>query len=220
MSNNIEGTFNILEFVRKKKIPHLIFSSTSSVYGLQDNKKIKETFDTSHPIQFYAASKKSCEVMLHSYSKLYNIKISIVRFFTLYGNYGRPDMALYIFTKNILNKKAIYVNNFGNHIRDFTHIDDAVKAIFKVSTYKKNKIFDIFNIGNSKPVKLMDYIKEIEKNLNIKAKIKFVGLQKGDVKNVISDNSKLIKITKLKKRKDYKIGVKEFINWFRTFYKV
>lgn len=221
VSNNINGTFNIIQFAKEKKINHIVFSSTSSVYGDQKDKRIKENFSTDKPEQFYAASKKSCELMLHAYSKMYKMKVTIVRFFTLYGNFGRPDMALFIFVKNLLKKKSIKVNNFGEHIRDFTHIDDAVYCLYKLKNknFEKKINYRVFNIGNSKPVKLMNYIKEIEKNLKIKAKIIFQKMQIGDVKTVISNNEKIVKFTGLKKRKNYKQGVKEFVNWYKSFYK-
>tara|TARA_B100000575_G_C23044284_1_gene601058 strand:+ start:10 stop:978 length:969 start_codon:yes stop_codon:yes gene_type:complete len=220
VENNIVATFNILELCKIKKINHLILASTSSVYGLTKNKKIDENFNTDKPLQFYAATKKSCELMAHSYSNIYKIKVSVLRFFTLYGPWGRPDMALFKFTRGILQKKFISVFNYGKHARDFTYIDDAVKAIELVEKLKfsKKKLYRIFNVGNGESVELKKYIKEIEKNLNMKAKITYLPMQLGDVKKMLSNNSKLNKFKEFKKRTHYKIGVKKFIDWYRDYY--
>ena len=170
--SNLEGFFNILELSKNNKIKHLIFASTSSVYG--DSKKfpLNEKSNTDYPLSFYAATKKSNEVMAHSYSNIYKLPSTAVRFFTVYGSFGRPDMALFKFTKNIISNKSIELFNKGNHIRDFTYIDDIVDGIYLlIKKYPKNKIpFDIFNIGNGSPKKLMQYVKQIELNLNKKQK--------------------------------------------------
>tara|TARA_B000000475_G_scaffold103649_1_gene84097 strand:- start:9007 stop:9975 length:969 start_codon:yes stop_codon:yes gene_type:complete len=220
VDNNIEATFNILELCKIKKIKHLILASTSSVYGLTKNKKIDESFNTDKPLQFYAATKKSCELMAHSYANIYGLKVSVLRFFTLYGPWGRPDMALFKFTKGILEKKFISVFNYGNHARDFTYIDDAVRAIVLVGKlkFKKNQFYRTFNVGNGESVELKKYINEIEKNLKLKAKINYLPMQQGDVKKILSDNSKLNKFKEFKKRTHYKIGVKKFIDWYRDYY--
>ena len=218
--NNIEVTFNILELCIIKKVKHLILASTSSVYGFVKSKKIDESFNTDRPLQFYAATKKSCELMAHSYSNIYRIKVSVLRFFTLYGPWGRPDMALFKFTKGILQGKFISVFNYGKHARDFTYIDDAVRAILLVEKLKfvKKKLYRTFNVGNGQSVELKKYIKEIEKNLNLKAKINYLPMQLGDVKKMLSNNSKLSKFKEFKKRTHYKIGVKKFIDWYRNYY--
>tara|TARA_B100000242_G_scaffold106579_1_gene73857 strand:- start:110 stop:1078 length:969 start_codon:yes stop_codon:yes gene_type:complete len=220
LGNNIEATFNILELCKIKNVKHLILASTSSVYGFTKSKKIDENFNTDKPLQFYAATKKSCELMAHSYSNIYRIKVSVLRFFTLYGPWGRPDMALFKFTKGILQGKFISVFNYGNHARDFTYIDDAVRAILLVEKLKfpKKKLYRNFNVGNGESVELKKYIKEIEKNLNLKAKIKYLPMQLGDVKKMLSDNSKLSKFKEFKKRTYYKTGVKKFIDWYRNYY--
>lgn len=220
IENNIVATFNILELCKIKKIRHLILASTSSVYGKSLKKRIDENTDTTKPLQFYAATKKSCELMAHSYSSIYKLKITVLRFFTLYGPLGRPDMALFKFTKGILEKKYIQVFNYGNHSRDFTYIDDAVNAILLMDKlkFKKNLFFREYNVGNGKLVKLKQYIKEIEKNLKIKAKIKYMPLQKGDVKSILSNNSKLNKFKEFKNRTNYKAGVKKFIEWYKEYY--
>ena len=220
IENNIVATFNILELCKIKKIRHLILASTSSVYGKSLKKRIDENTDTTKPLQFYAATKKSCELMAHSYSSIYKLKITVLRFFTLYGPLGRPDMALFKFTKGILEKKYIQVFNYGNHSRDFTYIDDAVNAILLMDKlkFKKDLFFREYNVGNGKLVKLKQYIKEIEKNLKIKAKIKYMPLQKGDVKSILSNNSKLNKFKDFKNRTNYKAGVKKFIEWYKEYY--
>tara|TARA_B100001173_G_scaffold312530_1_gene334408 strand:+ start:1498 stop:2466 length:969 start_codon:yes stop_codon:yes gene_type:complete len=220
IENNIVATFNILELCKIKKIRHLILASTSSVYGKSLKKRIDENTDTTKPLQFYAATKKSCELMAHSYSSIYKLKITVLRFFTLYGPLGRPDMALFKFTKGILEKKYIQVFNYGNHSRDFTYIDDAVNAILLMDKlkFKKDLFFREYNVGNGKLVKLKQYIKEIEKNLKIKAKIKYMPLQKGDVKSILSNNLKLNKFKEFKNRTNYKAGVKKFIEWYKEYY--
>lgn len=217
LSNNINATFNILEFLRNNKIKNFYFASTSSVYGKPNMKRIDENHTTDQPIQFYAATKKSCEVMAYSYFSLYNINTTIFRFFTLYGTYGRPDMALFKFTKNIIKGKKIDVYNHGNHSRDFTYIDDAVLQLYKIIKSKK-KGFSIFNIGNGKSVKLKKYISLIEKNLGKKANIRYLPMQKGDVKEILSNNKKIKKFFKKKISTNVEKGVKIFVNWYKSFY--
>ena len=223
VSNNLVATFNILEFCRKKKIGRLIFASSSSVYGKTNSKKIKENNNTDRPLQFYAATKKSCELMAHSYSSMYNIKTTVLRFFTLYGPWGRPDMALFKFTKSILENKYIEVYNNGKHTRDFTYIDDAVDAIIKTGNEKlsQKENFKIYNIGNGRPIKLMHYISLIENKLKIKAKIKYFPMQKGDVEGILSDNTKIKKLKTFNQSKiDVETGVNRFIDWFRAYHKI
>ncbi len=185
-------------------------------------------------IQFYAATKRSTEIMAHSYSCLYKIPIICMRFFTVYGPWGRPDMAPYKFTKNIFKNKKIDVFNCGNHSRDFTYIDDAVLMIKlllkkppivnKISskTFKRhpNKyLYKIFNLSAGKNVKIMDYIKEIEKNLKKKVRINFLPIQKGDVVNTSSETKNLREYIKIQKTTDYKLGVKKFVQWFKIYHK-
>jgi UDP-glucuronate 4-epimerase len=223
VSNNLVATFNILEFCRKKKIGRLIFASSSSVYGKTNSKKIKENNNTDRPLQFYAATKKSCELMAHSYSSMYKIKTTVLRFFTLYGPWGRPDMALFKFTKSILENKYIEVYNNGKHKRDFTYIDDAVDAIIKTGNEKlsQKENFKIYNIGNGRPIKLMHYISLIENKLKIKAKIKYFPMQKGDVVGILSDNTKIKKLKTFNQSKiNVETGVNRFIDWFRAYHKI
>ncbi len=220
IDNNIIGFFNILNLCKDHKIKHLIFASTSSVYGNTNKFPIEESDDTSHPIQIYAASKKSNEVMAYSYSKLYNLKITGLRFFTVYGPWGRPDMALSTFTRSMLKKEPIKLFNYGNHTRDFTYVEDVVDGIKNLISKKKstkNK-FNIYNLGNSNPITLKNYISLIEKKLNIKAKKTFVSLQKGDVKKTHSDTSLAKKDFKFKSKTTPDKGISEFINWYLDYY--
>ena len=179
-----------------------IYASTSSVYGGNKKMPFSENDNTDIPLQLYAATKKSNELIAHSYSHLYKLQTSGLRFFTVYGPWGRPDMALFSFVKNILQNKKIKIFNNGNHSRDFTYIDDIVYVIYKISVnhkkiYKKSKKFhQIFNIGRGKSEKLMDFINEIEKNLKIKSKKTFLPLQKGDVIKTYSNTSKLFKYSR------------------------
>ena len=217
--NNLEVFFNILEVSKINKIKHLIFASTSSVYGENLTFPSSENNNTDEPLSFYAATKKSNEVMAYTYSNIYNIPCTGLRFFTVYGPYGRPDMALFKFTKKILENKKIELYNKGNHYRDFTYIDDVVKGIFLIiNKPKKNKIpFNLFNIGSSR--KLNDYLGLIEKNLNIKAKIKKIPLQKADIKKTHSDISYLNSYTNYKPKVSIEIGVRKFVNWYLKYYK-
>ena len=198
IKSNLVGFGNILENSRKYKIKHLVYASSSSVYGERKKEPLSEKISVDHPIQLYAATKRSNELMAHSYSHLFNIPTTGIRFFTAYGPWGRPDMALYKFTNNIIKKRSINVFNKGQHSRDFTYIDDVSEGILKCLNNvpkKNNKIkinkdpsissapFRIINIGKGKPVKLLNYINLIENNLQKKARKKFLNKQKGDVKN-------------------------------------
>ncbi len=225
--SNLKGFFNLLEVSKKNKVKKFIFASSSSVYGQNALKPLKENFDTNRPIQFYAATKKSNEIMAYAYSKLYSIQTIGLRFFTVYGPYGRPDMSYYKFAKNIINKKNIEIYNYGKHSRDFTYIED-VRSIFnkifklinqkKFSTlFEKNSNFNIFNISSGKNIKLNYMIEEIEKNLNLKSKKKYLNIQKGDVKDTLSSNQKIKKILKIKKFTSFKKGISQFVTWFKEY---
>tara|TARA_B100000787_G_scaffold47561_2_gene34153 strand:- start:10290 stop:11258 length:969 start_codon:yes stop_codon:yes gene_type:complete len=216
--SNILGFFNILEVSRLNKISEVLAASSSSVYGEQSKFPIKESYENSKPIQFYAATKKSNEVMAYSYYKMFKINFILMRFFTVYGPWGRPDMSLFKFTKNIINNKKIEVFNNGKHVRDFTYIDDIVSGIQKLIA-KKNKGYNIFNIGNNTNIKLMDIIKLLEKFLNKKAKIKFLPIQPGDVYKTQSSTKKLENYVGYKSKTEVKKGVKNFVNWFLDYYK-
>jgi len=219
--NNLEVFFNILEASKKNNIKHLIFASTSSVYGENNNFPIKEIYNTDKPISFYAATKKSNEVLAHSYSYIYNLPCTALRFFTVYGPYGRPDMALFKFTKNILENKKIQLYNNGNHSRDFTYISDIVSGIFSILKKNNNtkSLFNIFNIGNGKSRKLKDYLKTIEKKLNKKAKITNLPLQLGDIKKTHSDISSLNNYSNYMPKTDIEEGIDKFIDWYLEYYR-
>ena len=216
---NIRGFFNIMELAKKIKIKHLLFASSSSVYGNQ-NKRMKENLQTDNPVSFYAATKKTNEVMAYSFSSIYKLRCSGLRFFTVYGPYGRPDMAPFIFANSIINNKKIKLNNYGNHSRDFTYIDDVTKALYNLlKKPSKHKVpFQILNIGSGKKIKLIDFVKKIEMILGLKAKITFTKFQQGDVKDTFADNTKINQIIKFNPIK-LEIGLKKFLKWYKVYYK-
>ena len=217
--SNLRGFYNILINSKRFKIKHLIFASTSSVYGNQKLMPIDENSDITNPIQFYAATKTSNELMASSFSQLYQMKISALRFFTVYGPWGRPDMALFKFTNNILRKKQIDIYNFGKHKRDFTYIDDCVNAIkLIIHAKKKRKKFEVFNIANGKSEKLEKYIKIIEKELKLKAKKKYLPLQKGDIQTTSANINKIKKFVNYKPSVNIETGIRKFIEWYKFYY--
>ncbi len=220
--SNLEGFFNILEVSRNNRIKHLIFASTSSVYGENNKFPLNENDKTDHPLSFYAATKKSNEVMAHSYSHIYKLPCTGVRFFTVYGPFGRPDMALYKFTNNIVKNKSIDLFNYGNHQRDFTYIDDVVDGVVSLIKKfpKKNTPYEIFNIGNGKSKKLIDYLKYIERYLLKKAKIRKLPLQNGDIIKTHSNIKKLKNFTNYKPKTDIDLGISKFIEWFKDYHKI
>ena len=236
IDTNLVGFFNLIDLSRKHKVKHFVYASTSSVYGALTKMPFKESNKTDHPIQLYAATKKSNELIAHSYSHIYKLPTTGLRFFTVYGPWGRPDMALFKFTKNILSNKKIEIFNYGNHSRDFTYIDDIVqgiiKSIYKAPRSRKNFSFSnpklaessapftVYNIGNGKKVKLMKYISEIEKYLNKKAKKDYKQLQKGDIKDTHSNLNKIQKNLGYKSTTPVKEGVKRFLNWYLDYYKI
>ncbi len=237
IKSNIEGFLNILELARGIKKPILIYASTSSVYGGSKDIPFNEKNPAVHPLQLYAATKRSNELMAHAYSYLFGINTIGLRFFTVYGPWSRPDMSLYTFAKNIIDGKAIKIFNKGNHIRDFTYVDDIVTSIYKLMIshkFKKYKMqktldttnpssssvpFEVYNIGNNKPTKLMYYVNLIEKGLGKKAKKEFVSFQKGDIQNTHANVNKLIKKIKFKPSTSIEKGVKNFCDWFLSYYK-
>jgi len=232
VKSNLIGFTNVLEISRNNNIKHLLYASSSSVYGASTMQPYKETDTVAHPLAFYGATKRSNELMAHSYSYLYNLPTTGLRFFTVYGPWGRPDMALFLFVKKIYQGKKIDVFNHGNHTRDFTYIDDIVNSVYKLifkipKRTKKNKFcdpstsnapFEIFNIGNSNPTKLMDYIDEIEIQLKKKAFKKFLPIQKGDVGSTFASKKKLFKAIKFSPKTSIKLGIKKFINWYLDYY--
>ena len=235
VETNLTGTFHILEIARKYKLDHLLIASTSSVYGANIEYPFHEGQKCDTPLSFYAATKKSNEVMAHSYSHLYDIPITIFRFFTIYGPWGRPDMALFKFTKNILLGKPIYVYNEGNMLRDFTYIDDLVNAIFLLISKIPSKVskrkeiikndnisavapYRIVNIGNSKPVNLLHFITELEKILGKKAKKIFLKNQDGDINKTHSNIDLLKALIDFTPKTNITEGIFQFVKWYKSYY--
>tara|TARA_B100001250_G_C19806584_1_gene793611 strand:- start:687 stop:1661 length:975 start_codon:yes stop_codon:yes gene_type:complete len=218
INNNIVGFFNLLESVKKLKIKYLMYASSSSVYGNIKKFPFVENQNVNTPISIYAASKLSNELMAHSYSHLYKINTIGLRFFTVYGPWGRPDMALFKFVNKILKNKKIEVFNNGKMIRNFTYIDDVTESIKllinRTLNFTKYPINEIYNIGNHQTFKLNDFIKEIQIALNKKAKISFKPLQKGDIVKSQSNQNKLFKIIKFKPKTSIHFGIKKFIEWY------
>ena len=219
--NNIEGFFNILDLCKNYKIKHLLFASTSSVYGASKKFPLNEAEITDKPLSFYAASKKTNEVMAYSYSNIFKLPCTALRFSTVYGPYGRPDMSLYKFTKNIVNSKSIELYNRGNHVRDFTYIDDVVNFIYNlIKVIPRGQIpYSVYNLGSNDPKKLFTFLEIIEKNLNRKAKKKLLPLQLGDVHKTHADNKQAIKATNHKIKINIETGIKKFIEWYKLYYK-
>ena len=220
IKSNIIGFFNIIKLSQQYKVNKFFYASSSSVYG--DNKSItfSEKDKVSSPISLYAATKLSNELIAISYNKVYKINCIGLRFFTVYGPWGRPDMALFKFVKNILKNKEIEVYNFGDMSRDFTYIDDVVEGIFKLFKKDLKKGNHIFNIGNSSPVKLMDFVKKIEEKLNKKAKIKYKPLQVGDVKSTYANTKKLKQIINFQPSTKIQKGIEDFVDWYLQYYKI
>lgn len=218
IQSNIAGFLNILEYCRQNKILKLLYASSSSVYGMSNKEILSESDCTDFPISLYAATKKSNEVMAHVYSHLYNIQTIGLRFFTVYGPWGRPDMAPFIFTDSILNNKEIKVYNNGEMLRDFTYIDDIIDGIYKISTNNNNIKYKIYNIGNNKPVKLLDFINTIESELGISAKKVMLDIQPGDVKATWANIENLSLDTDYKPLTTVEVGVGKYIKWFINYY--
>jgi len=222
IDSNIVGFLNILECCRNHNINKLVYASSSSVYG--DNKKtpFEEIDNTDKPISLYAASKKSNELMAHTYSHLFKLNTIGLRFFTVYGSWGRPDMAYYLFADAITKDKAIKVFNDGDLSRDFTHVDDiviGVKSVLLTDSSTK-KLHELYNIGNNKPVVLTKFIETIEKYLGKKAIKKMLPMQDGDVKKTWASISKIMKDYNFQNTVSLDEGIKEFINWFKVYHKV
>ena len=218
--SNIVGFFNLIELARKYKIKKIISASTSSIYGKNKKMPFKENERVDNIIQFYAASKRSNEIFGDVYSKIYDMNFIFLRFFTVYGPWGRPDMSLASFVTNIINGRKINVFNYGNHQRDFTYIDDIIDGVIKASQKKIKNKFEIYNLGNGKKITLMQYIKIIEKKLGIKAKINYKILQKGDVKATLSSITKSKRELNYKPKINIQEGIDNYIKWFKKYYKI
>lgn len=217
VKDNLNAFFSVLDSSRLIKVKHFLFASTSSVYG--DNKKFPLTEDsnTDHPLSFYAATKKSNEVMAYSYSNIYKLPSSALRFFTVYGSMGRPDMSLYKFVNSILKNQYLNLHNKGNHIRDFTHISDVVEFIKRIlkKPPRKKIPFEIYNIASNQPKHLKLFIRTIENTINKKAKIKYIAFQKGDIYKSHGDISKISKKTSYQPSTKLINGIKDFCEWFK-----
>ncbi len=236
INSNIVGFQNLIENSKLNDVSHFVYASSSSVYGGNTSLPFSEKHSVDHPISIYAASKKANELVAHTYSHLYNLPTTGLRFFTVYGPWGRPDMALFLFTKSIINKKPIKVFNNGNMSRDFTYIDDIIESLVRViekpptANKKFNNLdpdpstswapYKVFNIGNSSPVSLMDYIQEIESSLGIDSIKEYLPMQPGDVKSTFADTKELEKWTNFRPKTDIKTGVERFIKWYLDFYKI
>jgi len=229
IESNIVGFANILECCRHNQVEHLVYASSSSVYGASTAMPFSVHQNVNHPLSLYAASKKSNELMAHTYSHLYGLPTTGLRFFTVYGPWGRPDMALFQFTKSIIENKKFDVFNYGKHRRDFTYIDDIVEGVVRVLDKPANPNLEwdsnypdsatsiapwrIYNIGNNQPIELMDYIGAIEKRLGKKADINFLPLQPGDVPDTFADVSSLVEDFNYKPSTKIETGVKNFVDW-------
>jgi len=235
VDTNLVGFGNILEGCRHSKVGHLVYASSSSTYGLNTKQPYRVDEPVNHPLSLYAATKKANELMAHTYSHLFNLPTTGLRFFTVYGPYDRPDMALQKFARAIMNDKTIQIFNHGNHKRDFTYIDDIVDGIIKVirkpalsnidwdsdkpDPSSSSAPYRIYNIGNNNPVNLKDYIRELEKNLKKEAIKEYLPIQPGDVPDTFADISDLIQEFDYRPKVSIKEGIKNFSDWFLDYYK-
>lgn len=231
--SNLQGFASIIDAAKEVGVRHFVYASSSSVYGANTTQPFSEKHALNHPLSLYAATKKSNELMAHSYSNLFDLPTTGLRFFTVYGPWGRPDMALFLFTKNILEGKPITVFNYGDLVRDFTYIDDVVEAIYRLIEYiaKPNDSWDsgkpdpsnsfcpyrIYNVGNSRPIPLKQYIKAIENALNKKAIINYTTMQPGDVKSTYADVNELANAIRYKPFTGIEEGVERFVQWYMMY---
>ena len=233
ISSNIVGFLNVLESCRHYPVRHLVYASSSSVYGMNDNLPLNTQQNTDHPVSLYAASKKTDELMAYTYSHLYKIPSTGLRFFTVYGPYGRPDMAFFSFTKNIIENKPIKIFNNGIALRDFTYVDDIVEGIFRVAfhpptteerwkdeTISSNPLSKLYNIGSANPVRLMDFVGAIEKALNKKAIKVFLPDQPGDVLATHADMTDFIHDFDYTPTTPFYLGIKKFVMWYQEYFKI
>ena len=236
IDTNLVGFCNILEGCRDTSVKHLVYASSSSVYGLNTKQPFSTHEPVNHPISLYAATKKANELMAHTYSHLYQLPTTGLRFFTVYGPYDRPDMALQKFTKGIISGETIKVFNYGKHRRDFTYIDDIIEGILKVIDNTPSGNIDwnsecpdpsfstapykIYNIGRNKPEELEKYIESLEKNLEIKAKKELLPLQPGDVPDTYADVNDLVNELEYEPKVSIEEGIKEFVRWYKSYYNV
>ena len=217
-STNIQGTLNLLELARQFKIKNFVLASSSSVYGNNDNFPSREDFRLHTPASLYAASKQACELMAHSYHHLYKMNITCLRFFNVYGPWGRPDMALYIFTDLISKNKPIEVFNYGEAEKDFTYVDDIADGV--VSAVSKNLNYEIINLGNGRPIPLMYYIDLIEKELGCRVEKKMLPAILGDVQKSCADITKARELLGYNPKTPVEDGIRKFITWYKEYYKI
>ena len=236
IDSNLVGFGNILENCRRHTIQHLVYASSSSVYGANRTIPFAESDTVDHPLSLYAATKKANELMAHSYSHLYGLPTTGLRFFTVYGPWGRPDMALFKFTQAILSEQAIDVFNYGNHSRDFTYVDDIVEGIIRTlkqpacadpcwqattpNPASSSAPYRVYNIGNSQPIQLLHYIEVIEDCLGRKARLNLLPMQAGDVEDTYADVSALHRAVNYQPATPIETGVRHFIDWYRSYYNV
>ncbi len=236
IDSNIVGTMNILEGCRHNNVQHLVYASSSSVYGANESMPFSVHDNIDHPLSLYAASKKANELMAHTYSHLYQLPTTGLRFFTVYGPWGRPDMALFLFTRAIIEDRPIDVFNYGKHRRDFTYIDDIVEGVVRSMDHTatanpqwsgekpdpgtSRAPWRVYNIGNNNPVELMDYISAIEDALGKKAEKNLLPLQPGDVPDTYADVAALVDDVGYRPNTDVRVGVKRFIDWYKAYYRV
>ena len=236
VESNVLGFLNLIEACRKNGVEHLTYASTSSVYGANTNMPFSEHNGVDHPLQFYAVTKRTNELTAHAYANLYGLPVTGLRFFTVYGPWGRPDMALFLFTRNILAGKPVQVFNHGRHTRDFTYVDDIAEGVIRCSdnTATPNpewnsgspdpatsKVpFRIYNIGNNKPVQLLDYIRAIEEATGRKAELEMLPMQPGDVPDTFADVSEISEAVGYRPDTDVREGVARFVEWYRGYYGV
>jgi UDP-glucuronate 4-epimerase len=236
IDSNIIGFMNILEGCRHNEVEHLAYASSSSVYGANTNMPFSIHDNVDHPVSLYAASKKANELMAHTYSHLYKLPTTGLRFFTVYGPWGRPDMSLFMFTRNIIEGKPIDVFNYGNHRRDFTYVDDIVEGVIRVIDKPAQANADwasenpdpgtslapyrIYNIGNNNPVKLLTFIETLEKCLGKEAKKNLLPLQPGDVPDTYADVSDLVSDLGYKPGTLLETGIGNFVQWYKNFYRI
>lgn len=236
IDSNLFGFCNILEGCRHNRVPHLVYASSSSVYGANTKQPFSESDSTDHPVSLYGASKKANELMAHSYSHLYGLPTTGLRFFTVYGPWGRPDMAAFLFTRSIIGGKSIDIFNHGKMIRDFTYIDDVIEGVRRVmdvvpegnTTWTGEHPdpatsycpWQIFNIGNNRPVKLLEFIDAIEDAVGKKAIRNYLPLQPGDVLSTCADASRLAQATGFRPNTSVRDGIRQFVDWYRSYYQV
>lgn len=222
IDSNIVGFLNILECCRNFKIKHLVYASSSSVYGLNKKMPFETSDSVDHPASLYAATKKSNELMAHTYSHLYNFQTTGLRFFTVYGPWGRPDMAIFLFTDAIVNSNELKIFNNGEMKRDFTYITDIANGVVKILESIPNRaiLYKLYNIGNNTPVKLLDFIEKIEEKLDKNAIKKFLPMQLGDVKQTWANIDPLIKDYNYSPNISIQKGVSEFVDWYKDYYNI